>query len=29
VTLATPLLPSFNIRGLAAAKGHRLNYEPL
>jgi len=29
VTLATPPFTSFNIRGLAAANGHRLNYEPL
>ena len=29
VTLATPPLPSFNIRGLAAAKEYRLNNEPL
>jgi len=29
VTLANPLLPSFNILGLAAAKRRRLNYAPL
>jgi len=29
VSLATPLLPSFDIWGLAAAKRRRLNYEPL
>jgi len=29
MTLATPLLPSFKIRGLAATKRHCFNYEPL